>query len=84
MLRSILTPSIVQWRCRRGMLELDIFLQPFCQEIYPTLPEDEKKDFIDLLEENDMDLFQWLMAYQQSENLRFNHLINLIRAHRLC
>lgn len=73
----------VKWRCRRGMLELDLFLQPFFENCYSSLNYNEKIDFIDLLEESDVDLFQWLMVKSESEVSRFNHLIILIRSYRL-
>lgn len=73
----------IKWRCRRGMLELDIFLLPFCENIYSSLNLEEKNIFIDLLNENDVDLFEWLMNRCQSDKSQFNHLIQLIRAHRL-
>ncbi len=75
--------STVQWRCRRGMLELDIFLMPFCEKIYPTLSIEQKNTFIELLNENDVDLFEWLMDRSESDKAQFNHLIKLIRSHRL-
>jgi len=75
--------TTIKWRCRRGMLELDIFLMPFCENIYPALNLEEKKVFIELLNENDVDLFEWLMNRSQSDKAEFNHLIKLIRAHRL-
>lgn len=79
----LLEASTIKWRCRRGMLELDIFLIPFCENSYPTLSAKEKKIFIDLLEENDVDLFEWLMGRAQCEDLQFQALIKLIRAYRL-
>lgn len=75
--------TAIKWKCRRGMLELDIFLIPFCEKIYPTLNNEEKNIFTELLKENDVDLFEWLMNRRQSHHAQFNHLVQLIRAHRL-
>lgn len=83
MTESFADVTTIKWRCRRGMLELDIFLMPFCENIYPTLNLEEKNIFIELLNENDVDLFKWLMNRSQSDKAHFNHLIKLIRAHRL-
>lgn len=83
MTEYLLNVTALQWRCRRGMLELDIFLMPFCEKIYPGLSIEEKNIFVELLNENDVDLFAWLMNNSQSEKPQFNHLIKLIRAHRL-
>lgn len=54
-------PNRIRWACRRGMLELDLFLLPFFDAQFSHLPEDEQKSFIALLECTDPQLFQWLM-----------------------
>ncbi len=79
----LLDATTIKWRCRRGMLELDIFLIPFCENIYPILNDARKKTFIILLEENDVDLFDWLMLRAQPDDSNFNEIIKLIRAYRL-
>lgn len=78
-----LEASKIKWRCRRGMLELDIFLIPFCENRYSTLTLQDQKSFVELLEENDVDLLEWLMARAECEAFRFNRLIKMIRAYRL-
>jgi antitoxin CptB len=65
------------------MLELDVFLIAFFDNEYAALNKDDKITFTKLLEEEDVDLFQWLMAYSQSENTDFNRVITQIRAYRL-
>jgi antitoxin CptB len=50
----------LQWQCRRGMLELDLFLQRFLQERYATLSATEQQTFERLLDNQDQDLFAWL------------------------
>ena len=32
----------VYWHSRRGMLELDLVLMPFAEQVYPTLDESDK------------------------------------------
>ena len=83
MSNALLDPSALQWRCRRGMLELDLFLIPFGQNRYATLTLFEKKTFARLLEENDVDLFKWLMGQTVCEDTEFRHIIPLIREYRL-
>ena len=39
------------WHSRRGMLELDVLLVPFVQEVYPGLPADDQARFRKLLAE---------------------------------
>jgi antitoxin CptB len=37
----------LKWAARRGMLELDLILQPFVEKVYPTLNAELKNDFAD-------------------------------------
>ena len=37
------------WHSRRGMLELDVLLVPFTQEVYPTLNETDRELYVRLL-----------------------------------
>jgi len=54
------TPSKLQWRCRRGTKELDLVLQRFLDEAYPALSEAEQDAFASLLEQQDPDLAAWI------------------------
>jgi len=49
------------WHSRRGMLELDLLLVPFAEKVLPTLTRQQQLDYAKLLEEEDQDLFQWLV-----------------------
>lgn len=49
----------LRWRSRRGMLELDLLLLPYFDEVFDSLPEDEQDIFVRLLEQDDPDLLQW-------------------------
>ena len=54
-------PNRIRWACRRGMLELDLFLLPFFDSVFESLSLAEQHEFIAFLEQSDPDLFQWLM-----------------------
>lgn len=69
----------VKWRCRRGMLELDVMLQTFCADVYPTMSAEKQKLFIDLLEEADQDLARWLTGGQPCEKAHFQDMLLVIR-----
>ena len=76
--------SKIMWRCRRGMLELDVMLKAFCEEVYATLAPEKQQMFEDLLEEEDQDLQRWLVTGQPCENPRFQDMLLVIRhMHRL-
>ena len=73
----------IKWRCRRGMLELDMFLMPFCENSYVTLTTSQKHIFLELLEEEDVYLLHWLMGAGESDEPKFKPLIALIRNYHL-
>ncbi len=52
----------LQWRSRRGMLELDVLLEPFTREALADLSEAEQQTYIRLLDCEDPDLFSWFMS----------------------
>ena len=55
-------PSSLRWRCRRGLLELDLALSRFLEEGYERLSGRERALFEDLLAENDADLWAWMQG----------------------
>ena len=71
----------VKWACRRGMLELDVILDPFFEECFDTLSDTEKQDFIEFLKCDDPDLFAWLMGHGASEDPRMKAMTDTIVSH---
>lgn len=71
--------SKVLWRCRRGMLELDVMLQSFCEQMYSTLTADKQALFEELLEEADQDLQRWLTGGQPCDKAKFQDMLLVIR-----
>lgn len=50
----------LRWRCRRGLLELDLWLKRFAESQLNHLPPNECNALEALLEEADADLLAWL------------------------
>ena len=48
------------WRSRRGMLELDLQLQPFLEQSFSSLEDSEKEGYEKLLLEEDWQIYDWL------------------------
>lgn len=67
------------WHSRRGMLELDLLLLPFARERVPALSPGQQQHYIRLLEEEDQDLFAWLVDRQQHPEEDQQVLITEIR-----
>ena len=50
----------LRWRCRRGLLELDIVLARFVERHYDTLNDSQRAAFDALLETPDTDLWDMI------------------------
>ena len=70
------------WHSRRGMLELDLLLVPFAQEIFETLPLSQQRLYEDLLREEDQDLWNWFLEREEPSEAKFKQLIAHILAHK--
>lgn len=72
-------PSRLYWRCRRGMLELDLLLQGFLESGYHSLPARQRDHFERLLELPDLQLFGLLLGGDQSDNKDVADVVERIR-----
>ncbi len=52
----------LRWRCRRGLLELDLALLGFLEDGYERLTGPEQARFSELLCAADADLWQWIQG----------------------
>jgi antitoxin CptB len=66
------------WAARRGMLELDLVLEPFVQSRYATLDEDDRARFQNLMLCEDQDLFIWFMRRAQPEDGELAAIVHTI------
>jgi len=58
----------MRWAARRGMLELDLVLEPYVQANYATLDDADRERFQQLMLCEDQDLFAWFLQRQQPED----------------
>lgn len=70
----------LQWRCRRGMLELDLLLRDFLHYGYNGLDHRGRTAFITLLEYPDAVLLELLMGRATSTDSEINRVVDSIRA----
>lgn len=73
------THNRLQWRCQRGMLELDIILLNFLDKGYQHLSETDKHLFEKLLEYSNHELVQWLIGRVEAPPTAMLGLIDSIR-----
>ena len=70
------------WHSRRGMRELDLLFVPFIIEGFDGLSESEKELYEELLEEEDQDLYSWLLGSRKPDRIEYGLLISKILDHR--
>lgn len=67
------------WASRRGMLELDLVLLPFLENVYDTLDETDKRRYQQLLECEDQDLFAWFLRREDPADPELLSIVQVIR-----
>jgi antitoxin CptB len=70
------------WASRRGMLELDLILAPFVENVYDSLAEDDQLRFEVLLECEDQTLFMWFMQREYPIDPNMQRILQIIRDSR--
>jgi antitoxin CptB len=69
----------IRWRCRRGLLELDLVLERFLAQRFDRLDATERELFDELLDAPDNDLLD--MALGRTEPApRYQAVVEMLRA----
>ena len=69
-----------RWRCRRGLLELDLTLLRFMDEHYVNLGEAERRQFEMLLDLSDNDLWDMIALKKKAADTRLQYVLGLLQA----
>jgi antitoxin CptB len=69
----------LKWRCRRGVVELDILLLHYLENDYLQANDDEKTHFAEMLAWEDDELLRVLVGGKVPETQGFDALIDKIR-----
>ena len=59
---------------RRGLQELDLVFTPFVEVRFSKLNQEDKVSFLELLENNDMDLMDWIINEKLTPR-EFNNIV---------
>ena len=70
----------LRWRCRRGLLELDIVLGRFIEQCYAELDEAQRAAFDALLDMPDTVLWDMVAGRQEAAQNEQQALLEKIRA----
>ena len=69
------------WHSRRGMLELDLVLEPFVRHRYPQLGPADRASYRRLLECEDSDLYLWLLGRGAPADGDLARIVGQVRDH---
>nr|WP_051084073.1 succinate dehydrogenase assembly factor 2 [Gilvimarinus chinensis] len=61
------------------MLELDLVLLPFLDNVYPGLEQADKERYWKLLECEDQDMFAWFLHRQDPEDPELQRIVKIVR-----
>jgi antitoxin CptB len=70
--------SRLQWRCRRGLLELDLVLQAFLRERYKALTSEDKQQLERLLALPDDTLLAYIQGREKPTDKKLKEIIKKI------
>ena len=71
--------SRLRWQCRRGMLELDIFLVSFLDKRFNDLTNTQKQTFEQILDLPDQLLLEYLLGQTKPIDMDIADVIQQIR-----
>jgi len=71
----------LRWAARRGMLELDLLLEPFIAGRFASLSSAEQADLERLLQCQDQDLYAWLLGRASAPDAALQDLVTTIVAY---
>lgn len=63
------------------MLELDLVLLPFLENVYPQLEQADKERYWRLLECEDQDMFAWLLRRDNPTDSDLKIIVDIVRKH---
>lgn len=69
-----------RWRCRRGMLELDIILLRFIDQYYMQLNNTELQQFEQLLSLSDNELWDLISGKKKNQDKNLQHVLRLLQS----
>ncbi len=69
----------INWKCRRGMLELDLIFRKFFEKTFPGLSPGEQQIFAEFLDEFDPVLADWIFGKHPPADDRFDNIVKRMR-----
>jgi len=71
----------MRWASRRGLLELDLLLGPFVEEVFPVLDTNSREKYRRLMSCDDQDILNWIMDRVPLSDSSLAPIVLSIREH---
>lgn len=68
----------LSWQCRRGIKEVEVLLAPFFERFFTQLNPQDQALFVALLDESDVDMFEWFTLRSKPEDPDTRHIVDVI------
>ena len=68
----------LSWQCRRGIKEVEVLLAPFFERHFLALSPQDQQVFVAMLEEPDVEMFEWFTQRAEPQDPDFKRLVNVI------
>ena len=68
----------MRWASRRGMLELDLVLEPFVTSRYAGLDDRDRRRFDQLVQCEDQELYAWFLGREVPEDAELAEIVTQI------
>ena len=68
----------LQWQCRRGIKEVEVLLIPFFEQRFDGLEALDQALFERLLEQHDVDLFEWFTYRSKPQDAELNRMVTMV------
>ena len=69
----------IRWRCRRGLLELDLVLNEFLESRFEQLTTQQKVALTQLLDLSDNDLWDLVIGRAEIEDAECAEIVTMLR-----
>ena len=74
----------LKWRCRRGIKEVELVLIPYFDTYFHQLSTNGKKYFTEILQEDDVVLFEWVTQRAEPKDPQMVKLVQAMITKTFC
>ena len=72
--------SEVIWKCRKGIREVDILLSRYTEKFYSGLSEEDKKNYIEFIDQDTYDILDVLVNDKKPANQKFLKIVEALKS----